>query len=44
MDIIEEKIQNLTNEPPKFKPNLYPVPNETNIQAPYFICAAIGCR
>ena len=44
MDIVEEKIQNLTNEPPKFKPNLYPIPNDPNVQAPYFICAAIGCR
>jgi hypothetical protein len=44
MEIVEEKIQNLTNEPPKFKPNLYPIPNDKNIQAPYFICAAIGCR
>ena len=44
MNINEEQISNLTNEPPKFKPNLYPIPNDPNVQPPFFICAAIGCR
>ncbi len=44
MNISEEQISNLTNEPPKFKPNLYPIPNDPNVQPPFFICAAIGCR
>jgi hypothetical protein len=44
MNINEEQIKNLTNTPPVFKPNLYPIPNDSNVQPPYFICAAIGCR
>ena len=44
MNINEEQIKTLTNEPPKFKPNLYPIPNDPNVQPPFFICAAIGCR
>lgn len=44
MDIIEEKIQHLNNEPPKFKKNNYPVPYHSGVQRPYFIAAAIGQR
>lgn len=45
MNIVEEHIDNLDNEPPKFKPNLYPVPNNPQLTfAPYFICCANGCR
>jgi len=44
MNIIEEKISNLTNDPPTFKKNLYPIPNDPNVQPPYFITAAIGQR
>ena len=42
--IVEEKISNLDNKPPQFKKLLYPVPNDPNVQKPYFICCAIGQR
>lgn len=44
MDIEEIDIPELDNKPPKFKPNLYPVPYKKHVQAPYFILASIGCR
>ena len=44
MNITEEKIQHLNNEPPKFKKNNYPLPYHTGVQRPYFIACAIGCR
>ena len=42
--IVEEKITNLDNKPPQFKKLLYPIPNDPNVQKPYFICCAIGMR
>lgn len=44
MDITEDKIEALTNEPPKFKKNLYPIPNHNFVQRPYFIAVAVGMR
>ena len=44
MNVVEEDIPELNNNPPKFKKLLYPIPNNKNIQKPYFIMAAIGQR
>ena len=44
MIITEEHIKNLNNDPPKFKQNLYPIPNDPNIQRPYHITCAVGQR
>lgn len=44
MNIEEEQIENLNNEPPKFKPNLYPIPYKKGVQAPYHISVFLGCR
>ncbi len=44
MNIEEEQIENLNNEPPKFKPNLYPVPYKKGVQAPYHISVFLGAR
>ena len=44
MNIVEENIPDLNNEPPKFKKLLYPIPKHKNVQKPYFIMAAIGQR
>ena len=44
MSIEEVDIPHLDNNPPKFKPNLYPIPYKQHVQAPYFILPSIGCR
>ena len=44
MSIEEEKIEHLDNNPPKFKPNLYPVPYKKGVQAPYHISVFLGAR
>lgn len=44
MNIFEEKIDDLDNEPPKFKKNSYPVPYHSRVQRPYFIACAVGAR
>jgi hypothetical protein len=44
MDIEEIDIPYLDNTPPKFKANLYPVPNKEHVLRPYSIIASIGCR
>lgn len=44
MEIEEEQIEDLNNNPPKFKPNLYPVPYKKHISSPYYIFVASGQR
>lgn len=44
MNITEDKISNLNNDPPQFKKKLYPIPNDPNIQRPYHITCAVGQR
>jgi hypothetical protein len=44
MSIEEIDIPYLDNKLPKFKPNLYPVPNKEHVPRCYFIMIANGCR
>ena len=44
MNIIEEQIKGLDNNPAKFKHNKYPVPNHPKLQNPYFISLFCGAR
>jgi hypothetical protein len=44
MSIEEVDIPELNNDPPKFKPNLYPVPYKKHISPPYYIFVASGQR
>jgi hypothetical protein len=44
MSIEEIDIPYLDNKLPKFKPNLYPVPNKEHVPAPYFCMIANGAR
>ena len=44
MQIEEVDIPYLNNNPPKFKPNLYPQPYKEHIQPCYFIFGSVGCR
>ena len=44
MNVEEINIPHLTNEPPKFKHNLYPVPYKKHISPPYYIFVASGQR
>lgn len=44
MSIAEIDIPELNNNPPKFKPNIYPVPYKKHISAPYYIFVGNGQR
>ena len=44
MNIEEEKIDYLDNKLPKYKPNLYPVPNKAHVPRPYFVMICSGNR
>jgi hypothetical protein len=44
MTISEIKLKTLNNKPPTFKKIIYPLPNNPDIQKPYFVCIACGMR